>query len=251
MEETLVNTDLPVHPRTGLRAVGIVGGRPVWPIFGAEDNPPTPPAGGNQQNPEPPNPGPPPGQTNPAPQPTGDPSAKQQNGGPKQDEPLGEGGIKALQAEREARKALEKKLEGLAPLQKLAEVLGATGDPATGKTEIEQITERLANHETELKTEREARWRAEVANAKKLTPEQAAELRGSTAEELAAHADRLLALFPAAPAGGKVPPRPDPSQGGQGGTPPDLDAQIAEATKKGDVKAVLRLQNQKLAHAKP
>lgn len=28
---------LPVHPRTGLSAVGIVNGRPVWPIRGAED----------------------------------------------------------------------------------------------------------------------------------------------------------------------------------------------------------------------
>jgi hypothetical protein len=29
--------NLPVHPRTGLTAVGIVNGRPVWPIRGAED----------------------------------------------------------------------------------------------------------------------------------------------------------------------------------------------------------------------
>lgn len=33
---------LPVHPRTGLTAVGIVGGRPVWPILGAEDDPANP-----------------------------------------------------------------------------------------------------------------------------------------------------------------------------------------------------------------
>lgn len=51
--------DLPVHHRTGLRAVGIVNGRPVWPILGAADEPaqpppaapPTPPAG------DPPDPG--------------------------------------------------------------------------------------------------------------------------------------------------------------------------------------------------
>jgi HK97 family phage major capsid protein len=29
--------DLPIHHRTGLRAVGIVNGRPVWPVLGAED----------------------------------------------------------------------------------------------------------------------------------------------------------------------------------------------------------------------
>ena len=32
------DTILPVHPRTGLRAVGIVGGRPVWPIMGGAEN---------------------------------------------------------------------------------------------------------------------------------------------------------------------------------------------------------------------
>jgi len=31
-------TDLPVHFRTGLRAVGIVNGRPVWPILGGDDS---------------------------------------------------------------------------------------------------------------------------------------------------------------------------------------------------------------------
>jgi hypothetical protein len=39
---------LPVHPCTGLTALGIVGGRPVWPVLGAEDppepNPTDPPA---------------------------------------------------------------------------------------------------------------------------------------------------------------------------------------------------------------
>lgn len=29
---------LPSHPRTGLRAVGIVAGRPVWPILGGEES---------------------------------------------------------------------------------------------------------------------------------------------------------------------------------------------------------------------
>lgn len=234
-----MKTDLPVHPRTGLRAVGIGKRGPIWPIFGAEDNPPAPPAA------EPPKPGPPPSAQPPA----GDPPKPADP--PKGDEPLGERGLKALQAERDARRALEKQLEGLAPLQKLAEALGTTGEPGgTGKSEIEQITERLANHEQQLAEANQARWRAEVANAKKLTPEQATELRGSTAEELAAHADRLLALFPAAPAAPGTP-KPDPSQGGLGGSGVNLDAQIAEAQAKGDWRAVLSLQNQKLANAKP
>jgi hypothetical protein len=37
------STTLPTHPRTGLRAVGIVKGRPVWPILGGSE-PPEPPA---------------------------------------------------------------------------------------------------------------------------------------------------------------------------------------------------------------
>lgn len=36
---------LPTHPRTGLHAVGVLpSGRIVWPVMGAEDNPPEPPA---------------------------------------------------------------------------------------------------------------------------------------------------------------------------------------------------------------
>jgi hypothetical protein len=251
------NENLPVHERTGLRAVGIVGGKPVWPILGGSG----PIPGGGQAPPAPaptppPNPAPPTGQPASAPgtatPPT--PAAGPAKGGatppasgePK-DEPLGEGGKKALEAEREARKALEKQVAALAPLQKLAEALGVTPEAGQGKTEIEQITERLANHEQELASEREARWRAEVANEKQLTPEQAAELRGATREELAAHADRLLTLFPQTQQSGT--PRPDPSQGGRGGGAVNLDTQIQEAQKKGDYRAVIALQNQKLANA--
>lgn len=162
------------------------------------------------------------------------------------DEPLGEGGKKALQAEREARKQLEKQLQALAPLQKVADALGG-GDPEKGTSEIEQLTERLSQHEQELATERQNRWRAELANAHGFTAEQAAELRGETREELEAHAQRLKQLFPAAPTG---TPRPDPSQGGRGGAGFDIDARIAEAQSKGDFKTVISLQNQKLAEQK-
>lgn len=51
--------DLPIHSRTGLRAAGIVGGRPVWPILGGSEPPaeppaPTPPAGAPPASPPPP-----------------------------------------------------------------------------------------------------------------------------------------------------------------------------------------------------
>ncbi len=155
-------------------------------------------------------------------------------------EQLGEGGLKALQAEREARKALEKQMAALAPLQKIAEALGQ-GDPEKGKSEIEQLTERLSQHEKTLAEERQARWRAEVAHAHGFTAEQAAELRGETREELTAHAQRLQSLFPQART-----PKPDPRQGGSSGASTGIDARIQEAQSKGDWRAVISLQNQKL-----
>lgn len=241
---------LPIHHRTGLRAVGIVAGKPVWPIFGAEDNPPAGPAGQPTPTPPatPPTPTPaPPGQQAPSTTPpAGDPPAGTSEG----DKPLGPNGEKALAAERKRADEMEKQLKALAPLQKLAEALGGADGPATGPTDIEKITDRLTKHETELAGERQARWRAEVANEKGLTIEQAARLQGDSKDALAADADALKALFPTVPVAPGTP-KPDPSQGGQGGTGVNLDAQIAEAQKAGNVRLVLQLQNQKLANVKP
>lgn len=214
------------HPRTGdpLRAIGTSRRGPIWPAIGASDDPPPADPPKDPANP---------------PAPPADP--------PKPDDkPLGPGGEKALKAEREARQALEKKLAALAPLEQLAQALGgqATGD---SKTDLERLTERLSQHETELAAERSARYRAEVAAEKGLTPQQAARLQGATREELLADADALLALFPAQPAGPRNPV-PDPSQGARGAQPPDLDAQIKAAQAKGDWRTVLSLQNQKLAN---
>lgn len=153
-----------------------------------------------------------------------------------------EKGVEELEKERQERQKLAEQLEKLTPLQKIAEALGQ-GDPEKGKTDLEQLTERLSKHEEELASEREARWRAEVANEKGLTAEQAARLVGKTKEELASDADALKALFPSVPG----TPKPDPSQGGRGGAGIDLDSRIQEAQKKGDWKTVLSLQNQKLA----
>lgn len=141
-----------------------------------------------------------------------------------------------LAKEREARKALEARFE------KLGEAFGVQ-KPENGKTDIDQLTERLAKHEEAIASERQARWRAEVANEKGLTAEQAARLVGSTREELSTDADALKALFPSTPG----IPKPDPSQGGKGGSGVNLDTQIQEAQKKGDWRTVLSLQNQKLA----
>lgn len=182
----------------------------------------------------------------PAPNPTSppsDPPAPPADPAKPDDKPLGPGGEKALREERERVKALQKQINELAPLKQIAELLGGkpSGDP---KTDLEQLTERLDGYERRIAEEQAARYRAEVAAEKGLTPQQAARLQGATRDELLADADALLALFPAP---GPRTPAPDPSQGARGGQPPDLDAQIKEAQSKGDWRTVLSLQNQKLA----
>jgi hypothetical protein len=161
---------------------------------------------------------------------------------PAGDKQLGPGGEKALRAEREQRKALEQRLAKLAPLEKLAEQLGGGTDD--GKSEVEVLRDRFAQHEKQLGEERTARWRAEVASEMGLTAKQAARLQGTSREELAADAADLLASFPAAAPG---TPRPDPSQGSRGNNPTlDLSAQIADAKAKGDYRTVIALEKQKL-----
>lgn len=78
-------TALPVHPFTGLTAVGIVAGRPVWPIRGGSEDADT----GDEQD--------------------TDTDAEGDDGGTADDEtddqPLGPAGEKALAAEKDRRKA--------------------------------------------------------------------------------------------------------------------------------------------------
>lgn len=199
-----------------------------------QPNPTTPPSGDptSTTNPtEPP--------ANPAPTPpAGDP--------PKDgDKPLGPAGERALREERDARKALERKLAALAPLEQLAGMLGgqSSGD---GKTDLERLTERLDGYEQQITTERQARWRAEIAAETGLPPALAARLQGATREELAADAEQLKALIPAAPTPqGPRTPAPDPSQGARG--PVDIDALIRDAESKGDVRESIRLKSIKSA----
>lgn len=187
---------------------------------------------------------PPPG--DPAPAPTDPTPAPTPAPDPPEDQPLGPGGQKALTAEREARRALERQLAELAPLKELAAAMAGGQKPPPGKSDVDLVNERIAELERTANEERAARWRIEVAQAKNLTADQAAWLQGASREELEASADRLLAAFPAAPAGPRTP-APDPSQGARGGRPgPDLQAQIAEAKAKGDFKAAIALERQKL-----
>src|SRR5687768_11663324 len=111
-------------------------------------------------------PTPTPGDPTPTPAPT-DPTPPADPSG---DKPLGPAGERALAAEREARKALERQLAELAPLKKLAEALGAGGPQAGGKSEVELLNERFSSYEQQLAEERHARWVAEVAAEKGLPP---------------------------------------------------------------------------------
>jgi hypothetical protein len=187
-----------------------------------------------------PTPTPPAGATPPAPAPTTDTAPPATP--PAEDKPLGPAGQKALAEEREARKALEKQVAALAPLAKLAEALGVDPAAKPGKSEVEALAERVSAQERRAADAELRALRLEVAAEKGLTPAQAARLQGASRDELTADADALKALFPAAP-GTPVPtgtPAPDPSQGSRGNAN-ELQALIAEAQKKGDVREVIRL----------
>ncbi|WP_139344443.1 capsid assembly scaffolding protein Gp46 family protein [Rathayibacter sp. VKM Ac-2630] len=121
---------------------------------------------------------------------------------PDGDKPLGDGGEKALKAERAARSAAERRVAELeAEAQKRADA---------ELTEVERLKKENATlTEQNAKSERDA-LRNAVALEKGLPASLAARLIGSTREEMAADADTLLSVIPQAQS---TNPRPDPSQG--------------------------------------
>lgn len=125
-----------------------------------------------------PSPTPAPPQPSTPPNPTPAPSAAA-------DEPLGAGGIKALNAERDARAKAEKDLADLRKQiedsQKTAEQKAADALAAANRTASDNAAKAL---------------RYEVAATKGLDLNLAARLTGSTKEELEADADALMALIP-------------------------------------------------------
>lgn len=195
---------------------------------------------------------------------------------PKGDEDqLGDAGKRALDAERAARKKTEKQVadleQQLAALKPAADIfaqLRQAAVPDAEKTDTERLQEQIAKLQEESQAERVQRWRLEIGAEKGLTREQAAELRGSTQEELVAHADRLLKLFPQAPppppadpppaepapngqqatqppTAAPNGPRPDPSQGAR--APVDINTQSQDALAKGDIKTHIALEMQRAA----
>lgn len=190
---------LPIHPRTGLTALGLRrDGRPIWPVLGGSEPPAEP---GLDDNPP------------------ADP--------PKPDDQLGDPGKKALAAERDRAKKAEKEAAELRAKVKEFE--------DRDKSESEKAAERLAKAETAAAEASAKLLRLEVASEKGLTPAQAKRLQGATREELEADADELLASFPAATGQPKAPV-PDPSQGSKGDPKPprptSLNAAVSAALNK-------------------
>ena len=119
-------------------------------------------------------------------------------------EGLGEGGKKALSAEREARKAAEKTAAELKA--KLDEIEQANlSDLEKAQQAAKAATDRLAEMEA-------TSLRQKVAIEKGVPAKWVDRLRGDTEEELAADADQILADIQQSP----TTPKPDLSQGSQG-----------------------------------
>lgn len=127
------------------------------------------------------------------------------------EETLNEGGVKALRAERDARKAADARVKDLE-----AQVAALTVNLDEVKANATSAAEEAATQVADLQTQLA---RLQVIHEKAVPDALAEFVQGTTAEELAASADKLLAAIPApAPASDAAPAplamRPDPSQGG-------------------------------------
>lgn len=149
-----------------------------------------------------------------------DPQTQGQAGKPDQgqgDEPLGEGGKKALEAERQAAKTAKAKAAELEAKLKEYE--------DRDKSEEQKQAEKLEQLQHDAEASRRKATQYEVAASKGIPLKLATRLRGETAEEMAQDAEELSALIGAADPK-PVAPKPDKSQGMGGGPKP---ANLAEA----------------------
>lgn len=125
-------------------------------------------------------------------------------GEPETDTPLGENGEKALRAERETRKTLEKQLADAQKVIKDAE--------AASLSELERAQKEAAEAQTLLAQAQREALVSRVALEKAVPADLIQFLTGADEEAVAAQADLLVERLSKAPA----KPKPDPSQGGQG-----------------------------------
>lgn len=131
------------------------------------------------------------------------------------DDALGEGGLKALKAERETNRQLK------AQIAELSEKVKSFED--RDKSESEKQAEKLAAAEKRAIESGRKADQYEVAAAKGIPLSAASRLRGTTREEMEADADDLLKLLNInggnSPKNHK-PPKADPSQGKGGEAKP-------------------------------
>lgn len=151
-------------------------------------------------------------------QPQGDPEPQQ----------LGDGGKKALDAERKAKRDAEKRAAELeARLQQFEDA---------NKTEAQRLTDQMTAAVTRAETAEKTATRLRVALAKGLPLDLADRLRGDSEDDLTADADALLALVnPPQPDEdtSRVPgPRPDMTQGRGSSTPLNGDPLLRDLKTK-------------------
>lgn len=209
----MLNTTLPIHPVTRLRALGIGKRGPIWPQLGASpDNDPANPAGSVTPDADPtPDTGAP---QDPAPD--ADPASPAFTPITSQadlDRLIGKrlGQLKAQYSGYDDYKAKAAELDKLQDAQKTAE---------------QRLNDQLAGLQKENDELKAAQLRFEVAQAKGLTPKQAARLRGTTREELEADADDLLEDFPK-----PVPVSQQPRESLRGGGKPDEEPEETDPHK--------------------
>lgn len=124
-----------------------------------------------------------------------------------QPDQLGEGGKRAIQAERDARRKAEDAAKALQA--KLDEFERAN------MSELEKAQEAARDAQAELEALRIESLRKQVALEKGLPATLLDRLRGETEADIAADADALMALV-----GSPRTPIPDPYRGSQGEVPP-------------------------------
>ncbi len=200
--------ELPIHPVTGLRALGIGKRGPVWPVLGASEDDPEPkdpaPEGAPQGDPD---------EDDPAP-PAFTPITSQEQF----DKLLGKrlGQQKAQFAGYDDYKAKAAEYDKLEDAKKTAE---------------QRLSERLAQLEKDNEGLRLDKLRSDVAIAKGLPPKLARRLTGSTKEELEADADDLLEDMPAPKSESRPSMSQKPKENLRGGGRPDEEPEETDPRK--------------------
>lgn len=132
---------------------------------------------------------------------------------------------------RDVQTKLADKYKGFDDLKKKAEEFDKLTE--SQKTEVQKATEARTTAEKERDDARMEVLRFKVAAEKNLTPKQAARLRGTTEEELAADADELLEEFTSDDGKGKGPKR-QPKENLRGGSDPTEETGETDPKKLAD-----------------